>query len=1233
MRVQKAFNVLLIIVMLLASFSASQGSASAKSTDEESLDLMETFNVLANMGAESLGLTQIEGDLGIATEGAEVVGDWEVGGEIHLGPDSLAKAALDEASTYYDLLSEKACDTTVVGEDETLTTIVLTPGVTCFEGDTVFPEEIYVEAGVDGGAEYLVRVKGSAEFPPNSIVTLADPNQVDAITWQIEGAVTIGEQSQLMGTVLSKADIRLGARAEVVGRLISLEGAVFANENKVSFQVEQVIEPTPDPTEEPTPEPTIEPTPEPTPEPTEEPTPDPTIEPTPEPTEEPTPAPTEETTPEHLIDVIIPTSGEIVKDHYIVVLKPEHEVRANKEVIESALNAHGGSIVYTYDFKYNGYLAILSPEALAYVRSDPDVEYVEAVSLQEGQTLDVEIVNPYFSVKHDILDDGSETSVAMINGPSEPPSGRTAVEAVLPLAGVISSFPSYDWVFGCSAVSGAMIAGYYDRNGYPNMYTGPTAGGVMPLTDTSWPTWSDGYTTYPSNPLIASRNGLDGRTIRGSIDDYWIQYGSDSPDPYITGGWTQHSWGTAIGDYMKTSQSAYGNTDGSTHFHYYLSGAKWYCDGLPSDDGTRGRKEFYEARGYSVSTCYFQPTDNFISGGFTLQEFKNEIDAGRPVLVNVTGHTMVGYGYNGSTIYIRDTWDSNPSNVYTMPWGGSYEGMQMWGVSIVNLVPAVSNTPTPLTPSGYIYQKKPTFTWTKVPNATSYSIQVYVSSGLVISKIVYPSACGTTQCSAVIGPLPYVSQYFWRASAYMGGWGPWSEYKYFTRLEPVMTLVWPKGTITTPNPYFQWKPVAGGTNYYIEVYKGSALYAYKTVTNTSCNSTICSVLFTTSFTDGSYIWRVKSYTEGSWNSFSSYAYFTKTGPLPTPIGPTGTIYQKYPTFTWTKVPGASNYAIQVYVTSSLVIHSVIPASACGTSQCSAVIGPLPYVSHYFWRASAYTGGWGTWSGYKYFTRLDPIPTLVWPFGAILVTDPYFQWKPLTGATHYNIELYNINGLYTIATVTSGNCSSTVCSVKLSNYLPLGNYYWRVKSYTEGSWNAFSSFMYFSRPGFQNPGFEQGPVGWDRFSSNGWELIWEEQNGPVDAHGGSWLAWLGGDLDEDSNINQTIAISSAAPYLHFWYYALSEDLCNFDYFYVYVNGNEIFRYNLCVSNNTNGWIEMALNLSGYVGSYKTVEFVVDTDSVYVSSIFLDDISMTTSAKTSRIIPNQPVFNPEDAVKRK
>ena len=743
-------------------------------------------------------------------------------------------------------------------------------------------------------------------------------------------------------------------------------------------------------------------------------------------------------------------------------MKSENSVKGNENVIESTLEAYGGSIVYFYEVKYNGYLAKLPPDALKFVQSNPMVERIEMVALQEGQSLDTEVVNAYFSIRHTTLEDGTKVLVDIINGPSKPPEGYSeTLGTISPNAVTLASFPSYDWVFGCSAVSGAMHAAYYDRNGYPNVYTGPTNGGVMPLTDTSWGTWSDGYENYPNNPLVASHNGVDGRTTRGSIDDYWVKYKSSAADPYITGGWTQHTWGTAIGDYMKTSQSAFGLKDGETWFWGYSSADKWQCSSLPSDDGLLGVQQFYQSRGYTVTTCFSQRTDNQYAGGFSLADFQAEINAGRPVLLNLTGHTIIGYGYSGSTIYIRDTWDSNPSNIHTMTWGGSYSGMTLISAHVIRLAPVGTIIPTPLSPNGYIYLKYPTFKWEKVPGASSYDIQVYTGSYLIIDKVVSSSACGTTYCSTTIGPLPYVSLYFWRARAYTGSWGGWSEYKYFTRLNPIPTLVWPSGTITVSNPYFQWKPIPGATHYNIELYKNTGLYTTKTVTNTACNSTICSTRLSNNLPIGSYYWRVKVYIEGSWNSFSDFKYFSRTPPPPTPLSPNGYIYLKYPTFKWEKVPGASSYDIQVYTGSYLIIDKVVSSSACGTTYCSTTIGPLPYVSLYFWRARAYTGSWGGWSEYKYFTRLNPIPTLVWPSGTITVSNPYFQWKPIPGATHYNIELYRNSTLYTYMTLTSNACSSTICQVRLSNNLPYGNYFWRVKAYIEGSWNPFSDFKYFT----------------------------------------------------------------------------------------------------------------------------------------------------------------------------
>ena len=313
----------------------------------------------------------------------------------------------------------------------------------------------------------------------------------------------------------------------------------------------------------------------------------------------------------------------------------------------------------------------------------------------------IEVVNPYYTIEYITTADGSQIEKVNIHGPSEPSpefqAEREASITSIEPEGIISNFPSYHWVFGCSAVSAAMIAAYYDRGSYPNIYIGPSNGGVMPLTSADWPEWTDSHHhLYANNPLVASHIGIDGRVIKGSIEDYWLFIYSIDDDPYITGHWTQHEWGTAIGDYMKTSQSAIGNPDGGTSFFDWtdrpdkLTCANLETMGYSQYDGTYGRKLFYEARGYSVTDCYNQKTDNN-HGGFTLLNFKAEIDAGYPVLLNLQGHSVVGYGYNESTIYIRDTWDSDPSHIYTMPWGGIYHGMELQSVSIVHL--AGSNLP------------------------------------------------------------------------------------------------------------------------------------------------------------------------------------------------------------------------------------------------------------------------------------------------------------------------------------------------------------------------------------------------------------------------------------------------------------------------------------------------------------------------------------------------------------
>jgi hypothetical protein len=324
----------------------------------------------------------------------------------------------------------------------------------------------------------------------------------------------------------------------------------------------------------------------------------------------------------------------------------------------------------------------------------------------------------YFTVETTVLDDGTEIGRIAINGPPTPPPGveRPVVELseLSSQAGlvVLSEVPTYDWSYGCSATSAAMIAAYYDRTLYPDIYTGPTNGGVMPMDNSTW-----GHTTWPrcdepgtmsvgECPLSATHNGIDGRSTRGHVDDYWTGYDCLGPDPYVTNGWVEHTLGDCTGDYMNTSKwfSAHSyNKDGETYFYYYNSGAPMPTSdmvalGPPySHDGTLGFELFYESRGYTVATAYNQLIRGEGSNpglGFTYDQYKAEIDAGRPVIIHVRGHTMVGVGYDDTSsdlMYIHDTWDYD---THTMTWGASYSDMSHYMVSIVQLESPSTPAPT-----------------------------------------------------------------------------------------------------------------------------------------------------------------------------------------------------------------------------------------------------------------------------------------------------------------------------------------------------------------------------------------------------------------------------------------------------------------------------------------------------------------------------------------------------------
>ena len=931
--------VFMLLFQMLGGFWP-QTTASAQLELTPKLGEAEAFGLLAAKGIDSQSPSQIEQNLGVGS--AEFIFDetnFVVKGTIHLG-DELVATALEDAMVYRDFLAPSECEVTLNSDSFLQNELVLSPGRYCLEAVTELGNKLLLAATTED-EKFTFHVAGPLLVKSSFEVETLNPEA--EVNWLVE-ELHIEPDVKFVGTVLSVGDIKLAQDVQIGGRLISLDGGISLDGSVVSEFL--LDEEEPEPIELP-----IEPVdevPEPeeiTPEPIEE-TPEPVDE-IPEP-EEITPEPIEET-PE-LVDEV-PEPEEITPDPIEETPEPVDEVPEPEEI---------------------------TPEPIEETPvEETDGEDVDASILG----MEIEKISPYYEIGRQTLEDGTILYAHHINGPSTPPENY-AIEAEdnhvegISYTFLLPYFPSYDWVFGCSAVSAAMVSAYYDYNGLPNMYAGPSNKGNAPITDTHWGTWTDGAgATYPGNPIVASRKGTDRRTTRGSVDDYWVESLHPGPDPFITGNWAQHAYGTAVGDYMRTSQSRYDNRDGWTWWHWPDGFGVYTCEQIENAgihyDGAVGVKQFFNARGYGVGNCYSTGVDTN-GGTYTLYDFQSSIFAGRPVIIHLEGHTVVGYGYERNTdwIYIRDTWDSDPTNLKYMRWGESYLGLKMLAVSVIEPIVPTTKLPTPVSPASKIYSYNPMYIWKRVNGATMYDVTVKTRSGEVVIHSEYFSSeiCGFTNCAVRQGPLPYYTNYIWEVDAYSyGEWTGSSASKAFTPVNPVPVTKAPSGPTFTRTPDFTWVAIPGASHYQVQVFEGGTLLGYLTVRAMDvCSGTLCKTTVVSGLAPGNYFWRVKSYMSG-WRSFSRGKPFVVTN-APKPIAPIGTVSTGSPKHQWVMKPGAAYYAVHLFQGSKLLAQKTVYPSACSGNICSATIKTNLPNGKYFWRVRAYAyKNWTDWSPYAHFT--------------------------------------------------------------------------------------------------------------------------------------------------------------------------------------------------------------------------------------------------------------------------
>lgn len=150
-----------------------------------------------------------------------------------------------------------------------------------------------------------------------------------------------------------------------------------------------------------------------------------------------------------------------------------------------------------------------------------------------------------------------------------------------------------------------------------------------------------------------------------------------------------------------------------------------------------------------------------------------------------------------------------------------------------------------------------------------------------------------------------------------------------------------------------------------------------------------------------------------------------------------------------------------------------------------------------------------------------------------------------------------------------------------------------------------------QPATANSGFESGSNSqWTEASTPAYAIVTSQSQ--ITPHGGSWLAWLGGEQNLTQFLWQNLNLADRAATLRFWYLVRSSEVdCEADTGRIYVQGEIVLSIPLCASNAQSGWREAVVDL-GASGQTVWYGFWAANNGTNVSSLYIDDVSVQTSA---------------------
>jgi len=112
----------------------------------------------------------------------------------------------------------------------------LVPGVYCIKGSTELDGELQLDAQSLAGSVFVFKITGTLKLADNGVVKMVNGGNNCNTFWQVGGAVTMGIDSELVGSAIAVADITLSKGASIAGgRALSQHGAVTLDTNYIAL--------------------------------------------------------------------------------------------------------------------------------------------------------------------------------------------------------------------------------------------------------------------------------------------------------------------------------------------------------------------------------------------------------------------------------------------------------------------------------------------------------------------------------------------------------------------------------------------------------------------------------------------------------------------------------------------------------------------------------------------------------------------------------------------------------------------------------------------------------------------------------------------------------------------------------------------------------------------------------------------------------------------------------------